>query len=126
MHRGIEIDLHLSPGLSDEDFVAEAIGNLAAYRLQRDRGEPLVWQVLRIEGSGPRHFRLVIRHPDRLLDLGIGRELTGQLDDLSAETVEQLRHRFQGAVAEGLRPVPLRHLHEAVDFWQDDFWNWLG
>ncbi len=125
-HRGLEIDLHLKPGLPEENFVAEAIGNVAAFRLQRERGEPLSWQVVRVEGSGAHHFRLVIRHPDRVLDIGIGHELKRLLDSLSDEAVEGLRRRFDAARREGLKPTRLRHVHESVDFWQDDFWNWLG
>jgi hypothetical protein len=126
MHRGIEIGLHLKPGLTDENFVAQAIGNIAAFRLQRMRGEPLEWNVLRVEGSGAHHFRLVIRHPDRILDLGIEHDLKRLLDSLSDETVEELRRRYEGAEREGLKPVALRHVRESVDLWQDDFWNWLG
>jgi hypothetical protein len=125
-HRGLEIGLHLKPGLKDESFVALAIANLAAFRLQRDRGEPLVWQVLRIETTNSHHFRLVIRHPERLLDVGIASDLKRILDSLSDETVDELRGRFDRAQRDGLKPVPLRHLHEEVDFWRDDFWNWMG
>ncbi len=127
MHRGIEIDIHLSPDLHEDDFVARAIGNLAAYNLQKDRHEPLEWQVVRVEESGRRHhFRLVVRHPERALDLGIRGELSRILKDLSNESVEQLRARFQAAERDGLRPVPLRHVREQVDFWRDDFWNYIG
>ena len=125
-HRGLEIGLHLKPGLPDENFIAEAISNLAAYRLQQERGETLAWQVLRVESSGSHHFRLVIRHPERVLDLGIERDLKHLLDTLSAETVAELRKRFESATQEGLTPVRIRHVQESVDFWQDDFWNWLG
>jgi hypothetical protein len=126
MHRGLEIGLHLTPGMNDENFVATAISNLAAFRLQQQRGEPLVWQVVRIETSSSHHFRLVIRHPERVLDLGIGEDLKRILDSLSNETVEDLRVRFDRAQRDGLKPVALRHLHEEVDFWRDDFWNWMG
>lgn len=112
--------------MADENFVGMAIGNLAAFRLQRERGESLVWQVIRIEGASSHHFRLVIRHPERVLDVGIGQDLMRILDSLSDETVEDLRTQFDGAQREGLKPVDLRHLHEEVDFWRDDFWNWLG
>jgi hypothetical protein len=118
--------LHLKPGLRDESFVATALANLAAFRLQRQRGEPLVWQVLRIEATNSHHFRLVIRHPERVLDIGIGEDLKRILDSLSNETVDELRVRYDAAQHEGLKPVALRHLHEEVDFWRDDFWNWLG
>ena len=40
--------------------------------------------------------------------------------------MEALRRRFDAARADGLRPVPLRHVTEASDLWQDDFWNWIG
>jgi hypothetical protein len=126
MHRGIEIGIHLRPGLHDDDFVARAIGNLAAYRLQRDRDEPLEWQVLRVEGPDHHHYRLVVRHPERILDVGIKNDLSRILEDLSDETVDQLRERFKSAESEGLRPVPLRRVKDEVDFWQDDFWNWIG
>ncbi len=126
MNRGIEIGLHLRPGLSDESFVAQAIGNLAAFRLQQERRETLAWQVLRVEGSGDHHFRLVIRHPERVLDVGIGHDLKRLLDSLSDESVEELRSRYDAAQREGLKPVNLRQVHESVDLWQDDFWNWMG
>jgi len=125
-HRGVEIGLHLRPGLSDEDFVAEAIGNLAAFRLQQERGETLGWQVARVEGPGGHHFRLVVRHPERVLDIGFEHDLKRLLDSLSAETVEDLRKGFEVAKREGLKPTRIRHVRESVDFWRDDFWNWLG
>jgi hypothetical protein len=112
--------------LADENFVGAAIGNLAAFRLQQERGESLFWQVIRIERSNSHHFRLVIRHPERVLDLGIEQDLKRILNSLSDETVEDLRSRFEAAQREGLKPVALRHLHEEVDFWRDDFWNWFG
>lgn len=126
MHRGLEIDLHLQPGLTDENFVAEAIGNLAAFRLQQERHEPLAWQVVRVEGSGDHHFRLVIRHPDRILDIGIEHDLKRLLDSFSKETVEELRSELEDADSEGLNLSRIRHVHESTDFWRDDFWNWLG
>lgn len=126
MHRGIDVEIHLRPGLSDEGFVAEAIGNVAAFRLQQERGESLTWQVVRVEGTSSHHFRLVVGHPDRVLDLGIGRDLKTLLDELSRETVDELRRKLHGAEREGLRPNRLRHVHESVDLWKDDFWNWLG
>ena len=44
MHRGVEIGIFLQPHLHEEEFVARALGNLAAYRLQQERKEPLQWQ----------------------------------------------------------------------------------
>lgn len=126
MHRGLEIDLHLTPGLKNDNFIAEALGNLAAYRLQQERGEPLQWQVLRVEESHRHHFRLVVRHPARPLDLGLSHALRKTLDDLSQESEEELSRRFHDAKKEGLKPVPLRHIRESPDLWQDDFWNHLG
>ncbi len=125
-HRGIQIDLHLKPGLPDEGHLATALGNLAAFELQRERGETLTWQVLRVEGTGDHHFRLVIRHPDRVLDLGLTADLKRRLDALSDESVVELRRRFDQAQREGLKPVALRRVHETVDYWRDDFWNWVG
>lgn len=118
--------MHLTPGMPEENFVAEAICNLAAFRLQKERREPLVWQVLRVQSANSYHFRLVIRHPERVLDLGIKNDLRSILDALSSLSVEELRRQFTDAAGAGLKPVPLRHLHEDVDFWRDDFWNWLG
>jgi Protein of unknown function (DUF2004) len=126
MNRGLEIGLHLRPGLADENFVAEALGNLAALRLQQERGEALEWQIVRVEGSGGHHFRLMIRHPERVLDIGISHDLKRLLDSLSDETVEELRRRFEHAEQQGLKPTRIRHVHESMDFWQDDFWNHLG
>ncbi len=118
--------MHLTPGMPDENFVAEAICNLAAFLLQKERGETLAWQVVRVDFGNSHHFRLVIRHPDRVLDLGIKSDLGGILNTLSALSVEALRTQFARAAEEGLKPVPLRHVHEDVDYWRDDFWNWLG
>jgi hypothetical protein len=126
VHRGIEIGIYLTEGLRDEDFVARAIGNLAAYKLQKERNEPLDWQVLRVESSGRHHFRLIVRHPERVLDIGIKGDLSRVLQDLSNESVDQLRERLRKAEREGLKPAALRRVKEEVDFWRDDFWNWIG
>lgn len=126
MHRGIEVGIYLRPGLADDNFVAESLGNIAAFRLSAERHEHLEWQVLRVEGSRHHHYRLVLRHPDRLLDLGFKSQLETILNDLSNETVDQLRERLRTAEQGGLRIVRLRRVHEEVDFWQDDFWNFIG
>jgi len=126
MARGVEIDIHLNPTLTDEMFVAEALGNLAAFELGRDRREALRWQVLHITGMGPHHFRLVISHPDRALDLGLTPALKRTLDRLSTASVEGLRQEIEAAKQNGLTVVPIRTVHEAVDYWRDDFWNWFG
>jgi hypothetical protein len=125
-HRGIEVGLHLTPGIAEENFVGEAICNLAAFRLQQARGERLQWQVLRVESQNAHHFRLVLRHPERILDVGLKSALPPILDALSSLPLEELRRQFALARDEGLKPSPLRHVHEDVDFWRDDFWNWLG
>lgn len=126
MHRGVEIGIYLSPGLADDNYVAQALGNLAAFRLEATRKEHLEWQVLRVQGTSQHHYRLVLRHPDHILDLGFKSELATILDDLSNESVDQLRGRLQAAEGAGLRSIPLRSVKEEVDFWQDDFWNWIG
>jgi hypothetical protein len=126
MHRGIEIGIHLKPGLRNDNFVAEALGNLAAYRLQEERGEALEWQVLRVEESHRHHYRLIVRHPSRVLDLGLAHALKNALDTFSNESVEELSQRFHEAKAHGLKPVALRHVHESLDLWHDDFWKHLG
>ena len=127
MHRGIEVGIFLQSGLHDEAFVARALGNLAAYRLQQDRKEPLEWQVLRVQTSEHQHhYRLVVRHPDRILDVGIRKDLDHILEDLSNETEDQLRGRLHAAERDGLKSVPLRHVKEEVDFWADKFWEYIG
>ena len=127
MHRGIEIGIFLQPKLRDEGSVAHALGNLAAWRLQKDRNETLEWQVLRIRTSKQQHhYRLVIRHPARVLDLGIRKELSEILQRLSEEGHDQLLRELRDAEREGLKPVPLRPVTETVDFWQDNFWEAIG
>lgn len=126
MKRGIEVGIYLRSGLDDEDFIASALGNLAAWKLAANRKERLEWQVLRVEESSRHHYRLVVRHPERLLDLGVRTDLVHVLEGLSNEDVTELRHRLSAAKTEGLRPVSLRRVHEQPDLWQDDFWNHLG
>ncbi len=127
MHRGVEVAIYLRAGLGEENFVAQSLGNLAAFRLAGQRGERLEWQVLRVEGSGGHHhYRLVLRHPDRILDVGFRSALEAVLKVLSDETVDQLRHRLREAENAGLHVIPLRHVRAEVDFWRDDFWNWIG
>lgn len=127
MSRGLDVGIYLRPGLQNETFVAQALGNLAAFQLQQIRHEALQWQVLRVETSpGQHHFRLVIRHPDRVLDLGIQHDLSDILKELSDETEEELARRVSVAESRGLRLVPVRPIQETVDFWRDDFWRWLG
>ncbi|EQD29308.1 hypothetical protein B2A_14550 [mine drainage metagenome] len=126
MNRGIEVGIYLRPGLDEEDFIASALGNLAAWKLAASREERLDWQVLRVDGSGRHHYRLVVRHPERLLDLGVRTDLVHILDGLSNEDVTKLRHRLSTAKTEGLHTVGLRRVHEQPDLWQDDFWNSIG
>ncbi len=126
MARGVDVGIYLRPGLEDDNFIATALGNLAAYRLQQERNERLEWQVLRVQGTGRHHYRLVLRHPDRRLDLGFKSQLEGILSDLSNESVDQLRERLRAAEATGLKTTSMRTVPQEVDFWRDDFWNWLG
>ncbi len=127
MHRGVELGIFLQRGLHEEEFVAQALGNLAAYRLQQERKEPLEWQVLRVQTSEHQHhYRLVVRHPDRVLDLGFRNDLERILTDLSNETEEQLHDRLRAAEREGLKLQPLRAVKEEVDFWEDKFWEYIG
>ena len=126
MNRGVEVGIHLRPGLEDDNFVANALGNLAAFRLQVERKERLEWQVFRVEGSAGHHYRLALRHPERVLDIGFRTNLEAVLQDLSDESVEELRQRLEMAVRAGLRESVLRTVRQEVDYWRDDFWNWLG
>ena len=127
MGRGVGIGIFLQPHLRDEDFVARALGNLAAFRLQRERGELLEWQVLRVQTSEHQHhYRLVVRHPGRTLRRGVRKDLERQLSQLSAETEEGLRGQFEAAERDGLKAQPVRPVTEEVDFWEDKFWTYLG
>jgi hypothetical protein len=126
MNRGIEVGLHLRPGLPNENFVAEALGNLAAFGLEAERRERLEWRIVRVETGQQHHFRLILRHPDRLLDLGFKSSVEAILRQLSDESVDDLRTKLSAAETQGLRLVPLRTIQEPVDFWRDDFWNWFG
>lgn len=119
--------MHLQPHLHDEAFVARALGNLAAFRLAQERKEPLAWQVLRVQTSEHQHhYRLAVRHPDRVLDLGFRQELEHILADLADESEDELREKFAAAEREGLKAQPVRHVKEAVDFWEDKFWEYIG
>lgn len=127
MHRGVEIAIYLQPHLRDEEFVARALGNLAAYRLSQERKEPLAWQVLRVQTSERQHhYRLVVRHPDRVLDPGFRKDLDRLLSELSDESEDRLRETFAAAERDGLRAQPVRHVKEEVDFWEDRFWEYIG
>ncbi len=126
VHRGVELDLGLRPGLPNEGFVAEALGNLAAYELAGRRSEPLAWQIVRVEVGHSHHFRLIVRHPERRLDIGFLHDLREILHALSAQDVGTLRTGLAEAERHGLKLVRLRHVREQVDYWHDDFWNWIG
>lgn len=126
MHRGLDVEFHVAPGHPNENFLATAIGNLAAFRLGRERGETLEWRVVRIEEPHGHRFRLVVRHPAHALDLGLHHRLLRVLADLSRTSPEEIRKRYDEAQLEGLTPVALRHARDRPDVWQDDFWNWIG
>lgn len=126
MHEGVKIDLQVERGTPDEEFIAVAVGNSAAFRLSRERNEELQWQILRVEGGQEPHYRLVLRHPEKALDIGLKHSLEKELDRLSGIGIDGLRKEFEGCKRQGLVPVKLRHVRETSDTWNDDFWNWLG
>jgi hypothetical protein len=126
MAKGIEVQIYLRPHLPDETFVASALGNLAAWTLASQRKEHLEWQVVRVDGGPGHHYRLIVRHPDRWLDLGVRSDLGRILEGLSNEDVASLERRLSAAKSEGLEPRPLRRVRDQVDFWQDNFWNSIG
>ena len=127
MHRGLEVGLYLRPGISNDNHIAEALGNLAAFLLAEARHERLVWQVLRVQGSADKHhYRIVVLHPDRVLDIGFKSDLGKVLDSLSGLSEDELREQLHQAEARGLHVVKLRYVQQEVDFWRDDFWNWIG
>lgn len=82
--------------------------------------------MLRVEEPHRHHFRLVVRHPDRAIDFGLTHALRRSLNDLAYESEEKLSRRYHDARNDGPTPVPLRHVHESPELWQDDFWNHLG
>lgn len=129
MSRGFELDIGLRPGLSDENSVAIALGNLAAADLQRERKEPLEWKIVRVEEvGGDHHFAILVRHPKHLLDIGIHPQLKRILESLSPLSENELQSRFEEAKSKGLRPIPLTETQEQVDFWLDKDWMlwWVG
>jgi hypothetical protein len=127
MSRGIEVAIHLTPGPTDTDSIATDLGNLAAFRLGQRRGEPLEWQILRVVESGGQHFyRLIVRHPQRILDIGIHTDLGRILEDISKSPPAELKEAVRAAESEGLHKVPIRTIHYEVDYWRDDFWNAIG
>ncbi len=127
MHRSLEFGICLRAGIRDERIIAQAFGNLAASRLQRERNEKLEWHVLGADTSlSRRHFRLVIRHPQRVLDRGRQRNLSELHEQLSDGTPDELARLLSESEARGPRQIPVGTIHEAVDFWQEDLWKWLG
>jgi len=126
MEPGIEIEFELREGHESGNFVAQAIGNLAAFHVASERKEHLLWQVIRREGPGPARYRLLVRHPDRRLDIGLRHDIHREMDRLQELSREQLHRVLDEATTHGLVVVPIRHVHEAPDLWQDDFWNHLG
>lgn len=115
--------MHLRPGLPEEAYVAGAICNLTAFELGRARGESMVWQVLRVQGSAGYHYRLVMRARTRLLDWGLSRDAKRILEEVSNRSVDELRIRFDSALTQGMKPVAIREVAEDVDYWRDEFWN---
>ncbi len=129
MSRGIELGIGLREGLSDENAVATALGNLAASELQSVRKEPLEWKIVRVEEVGEgHHFALLVRHPQRLIDLGLREELKRILERLSTLSEAELQSKFQEAKRMGLRTIPLTETKEQVDYWLDKDWvlGWVG
>lgn len=126
MSEGIELDIGVREGMANEEFIAVAIGNIASYNLSRERNEGLQWQILRIEESGSHHYRVVLRHPDKSLDIGLKRALEKELKRLSSLDVENIRDEYEKCEKDGLKPSRLRHVSEHPDTWNDDFWNWIG
>ncbi|MEM3852404.1 MAG: hypothetical protein QXP70_05330 [Methanomassiliicoccales archaeon] len=124
--KGIEIGLHLSRDLKDEAFVAEALGCLACFKLSKERGEELQWQIFRVTGGSEHHFRLVVRHPSKLIDISLRKKLEDSMEELSSLSEPQLADAFNSAVREGMKTPPLREVKEDLDIWNDSFWNWFG
>jgi hypothetical protein len=125
--RGVELGIHLVPGLDNDDAVAEALGNLAPYSLAQERHQTFEWQVLRVqEPSGGHHYRLVLRRPNSLTRFGLRKALIGSLNQWAVKTPQALSSALEDAVRSGLRVVPLREVDQEVDYWADEFWVWWG
>lgn len=126
MSEGVELNLELVEGTANEDFIAVAIGNIASFRLSRERNERLQWQILRVDEKGHHYFRLILRHPEKPLDIGLKHELEAEMKRLSSLDAETIRREYDTCLKDGLQPSKLRHVTEHPDTWNDDFWNWLG
>ena len=127
MSEGIELEIEVRTGVANEEFIAVAIGNIASYNLSRERNEGLQWQILRVDENGRHHhYRVVLRHPEKALDIGLKHALEKELKRLSSLSVEELRSEYVKCEKDGLKPSRLRHVSEHPDTWNDDFWNWIG
>ncbi len=127
MSTGIELDIEVRNGVANEEFIAVAIGNIASYNLSRERNEGLQWQVLQVDVNGHHHhYRLVLRHPEKTLDIGLKHALEKELTRLSSLDEEGLRSEYVKCEKDGLKPSRLKHVSDHHDTWNDDFWNWIG
>jgi hypothetical protein len=125
--RGLDVAFRLEGDPRALDGVAEAAGNLAAAKVAADRKEPLDWRIFRIDQlDGGLHYRLAVRHPARLLDLGLEKQLRQELARRCTEPPERLLEEYRAARARGLPGVALRAVPETVDYWADPLWVRIG
>ncbi len=127
MSRGLDVAFRLQGEPAQLDAVAEAAGNLAAVGVAAAREEPLEWRIFRIDQlDGGSHYRLAVRHPARLFDLGLERDLRQELARCCAEPPEELLGRFAAARRGGLAAVAIKAIPETVDYWADPLWVRIG
>jgi hypothetical protein len=97
--------------------------------LERTRGENLFWKIIRVEQDGVgHHYAIVVRHPSRLLDLGIHAQFGSLLKDLSQLPENGLLSRFEQSKHGGFQTIPLTIVEEEADYWLDKDWTlrWVG
>ncbi len=126
MTDGLAIDLTVREGTKEEEFVAVAAGSSAAFTLGRERNEDLEWQILRIEGGHQARYRLIVRHPEKKLDLGLKHALEKKLDSISGMNLDDVRKLYEKCMKQGMKQTRLRHVKEKQDIWSDNFWNFIG
>lgn len=127
MARGLDVAFRLEGDPLRVDEVAEAAGNLVAAEVGTARKEKLEWRIFRIDQlDGGRHYRLAVRHPARVFDIGLEGQLRQQLAHRCTEPPEALLEEYARARQAGLEAVPIRAVPETVDYWADPLWVRMG
>lgn len=117
MDLGLTVDFDVDDPSPAGVATAQALANLAVFNVGQVRHEGLDWQILGSEARLAGPYRLVVRHPERRLDLGLKHDLfreIGRLQELSREQLEQV---LLEAVDRGLTLHPLRRLPPGANPW---------